>query len=146
MGLNMENIAGTIRNGSVESRLRLLGNGDFLAMVNSEWESSRSRTAMASRIRKHLPYLSDSMIEGRGMGGIRGSLIDSEGFVDDAMILKTDHSLHMINYNSPGATGSPFVAYRLLALLFREGFIDVSHEHFTPLDPVQWDELAASAC
>ena len=37
--------------------------------------------------------------------GIRSSLVDRDGkFASNTMVLKEDYSMHILNYNSPGAT------------------------------------------
>ncbi|MFL6372824.1 MAG: NAD(P)/FAD-dependent oxidoreductase, partial [Nitrososphaera sp.] len=76
----------------------------FLSLVNTELRSSLSKTMMINRVREFLPPLRPSAFNQRGTAGIRSSVIDRNGrFVPDTLILERDSSLHVLNYNSPGA-------------------------------------------
>jgi L-2-hydroxyglutarate oxidase len=60
----------------------------------------------------------------RGTAGIRSQLIDAEGkFVPDTMLVKEDYSLHLLNYNSPGATGALPIGAAITDYLLRSGII-----------------------
>ena len=99
-------------------KLKLLTNREFLSLAGSEWESSLSRSKMGLRVREFIPGFSDNVLTDRGIAGIRHSVIDSEGFLEDSIILEGKTSTHIINYNSPGATGSPaYSAYIVRNLL-----------------------------
>jgi L-2-hydroxyglutarate oxidase len=79
----------------------------FLSLARSELKSSLSKTAMINRVREFLPPLRPSAFTKRGTAGIRSSVIDKAGrFVPDTLVLERDTSLHVLNYNSPGATGA----------------------------------------
>ena len=49
----------------------------------------------------------------KGTAGIRSSIIDSNGkFAPDVILENDETSFHILNYNSPGATGAlPFSAH-----------------------------------
>ncbi|WP_188681764.1 NAD(P)/FAD-dependent oxidoreductase [Thermogymnomonas acidicola] len=99
----------------VLTRLSLLTNLEFLGMVRSEWESSTSPEGMVRRLSSFIPSLKASMISGPGISGVRGSVVSRSGFVPEAVMITDGSSLHVINYNSPGATGAPaFSAYVLI--------------------------------
>jgi L-2-hydroxyglutarate oxidase len=79
---------------------------------------------MINRVKKFLPKLRPSAFIQRGTAGIRSLLIDSEGkFVSDTMLVKEDYSLHLLNYNSPGATGALPVGAAITDYLLRSGII-----------------------
>jgi L-2-hydroxyglutarate oxidase len=101
-------------------------NRQFLLLASSEVKSSLSKTAMINRAREFLPQLRPSSFTQRGTAGIRSSLIDRNGkFVDDTLIIKKEYSLHVLNYNSPGATGAlPMAA--MIANELVEGGISLS--------------------
>ena len=85
----------------------------FQELAINEIHSSMSKSAMVGRVKKFLPKIDANKITEKGTAGIRSSVIDKNGkFVPD-MILKSDEmSFHILNYNSPGATGVlPFSAY-----------------------------------
>ena len=63
-------------------------------------------------MRQFIPAINDSMLNERGLAGVRTSLIDSNGFVPEALLIEGPQSFHILNYSSPGATGAPaFSAY-----------------------------------
>ena len=104
-------------------KIKLLTNSEFLSLVRSEWKSSRSKDEMARRVREFIPGLDTSYISGKGLSGVRNSLIDSGGFVPEAVMESSDHSIHILNYNSPGATGAPAFALHVIRLLNESGKI-----------------------
>ena len=104
-------------------KLKLLTNSEFISLVRSEWKSSRSKDEMAKRVREFIPGLDTSYINGRGLSGVRNSLIDSGGFVPEAVMEQSNHSMHILNYNSPGATGAPGFALYVIRTLNDSGKI-----------------------
>lgn len=100
--------------------LEMLGSGarkaifdrHFQELAISEVHSSVSKSAMIERVRRFLPGIEPDGFSERGTAGIRSSVIGRDGkFVPDVMLIHDDHSYHILNYNSPGATGAlPFAA------------------------------------
>lgn len=89
------------------STLRVFMNPEFLSLASAEWRSSLSKNAMIERVRVFLPSVNPQAFTQRGFAGIRSVLLDRKGkFLDDAVILHGQDSLHILNYNSPGATGA----------------------------------------
>ena len=102
-------------------KLRLLMNRDFAALVAGEWRSSLSKKAMCDRVRRFVPALNAGMLNRRAVFGVRSSVIDSSGFVPEAILLKGEASAHIINFNSPGATGAPAYSAMVVSQLREEG-------------------------
>lgn len=86
---------------------RIVFDRQFISLASTELKSSLSKTAMINRVREFLPQIRPSAFTQRGTAGIRSSVIDKTGrFVPDTLVLERDSSLHVLNYNSPGATGA----------------------------------------
>jgi L-2-hydroxyglutarate oxidase len=51
-------------------------------------------------------------------------VIDSSGFVPEAILLRGEASAHIINFNSPGATGAPAFSAMVVDELREEGRLD----------------------
>lgn len=86
---------------------RIIFNRQFISLASTELKSSFSKTAMINRVREFLPQLRSNAFTERGTAGIRSSVIDKTGkFVPDTLVLERGSSLHVLNYNSPGATGA----------------------------------------
>ena len=86
---------------------RVVFDRQFMSLASTELKSSLSKTAMINRVREFLPQIRPSAFTQRGTAGIRSSVIDKTGrFVPDTLVLERDSSLHVLNYNSPGATGA----------------------------------------
>ena len=85
----------------------------FQELAMNEIQSSMSKTAMVSRVKKFLPKIDAKKITERGTAGIRSSIIDDKGkFAPDVILIENESSVHILNYNSPGATGAlPFSAH-----------------------------------
>lgn len=118
-------------------KLKLALNPEFLNLVRTEWRSSRSKEAMAERVRNFLPGLADENLLEHGLSGVRNSLIDKSGFVPEAIIKNGEHSIHVLNYNSPGATGGPAFAMYLLNKASEDGFLTLQENRGKDLP---WNE------
>ena len=92
---------------------KMLFDSQFLSLASGEILSSLSKTVMINRVKEFLPRVDPKKFKKRGTAGIRASVIDRDGkFVPDAVITQGEKSLHILNYNSPGATGAlPFAVY-----------------------------------
>jgi (S)-2-hydroxyglutarate dehydrogenase len=82
---------------------------------------------MINRVREFLPQLRPSAFTQRGTAGIRSSVIDKTGrFVPDTLVLERDSSLHVLNYNSPGATGALPMAANITTKIIKAGVLQMS--------------------
>lgn len=85
----------------------------FQELAMNEIQSSMSKTVMVNRVKKFLPKIDAKKITEKGTAGIRSSIIDDKGkFAPDVILIENEMSYHILNYNSPGATGAlPFSAH-----------------------------------
>jgi L-2-hydroxyglutarate oxidase len=85
----------------------------FQELAINEIQSSMSKSAMVNRVKRFLPKINADKITEKGTAGIRSSVIDEKGqFVPDVVLEGDSMSFHILNYNSPGATGAlPFSAH-----------------------------------
>ena len=101
----------------------------FLSLVSTELKSSLSKTMMINRVREFLPPLRPSAFTQRGTAGIRSSVVDKDGrFIPDTLILERDSSLHVLNYNSPGATGALPMAANIASKIIRASVVQTSEK------------------
>ena len=99
----------------------LLTNRDFVRLVAGEWRSSLSKGAMCERVKRFVPALNTAMLNRRAVFGVRSSVINSTGFVPEALLLRGEASAHIVNFNSPGATGAPAFSAMVVGKLRDEG-------------------------
>jgi L-2-hydroxyglutarate oxidase len=126
-GRNIADMLPKIIESSATGARKVFFDRQFLSLASTELKSSLSKTAMINRVREFLPALRPSAFTERGTAGIRSSVIDGEGkFVPDTLILKRDLSVHILNYNSPGATGALPMAAKVAAQLIQDGALAVS--------------------
>ena len=105
----------------VPKMLEMLGSGarkaifdrQFQELAMNEIQSSMSKSSMIDRVKSFLPKIDADKITEKGTAGIRSSVIDENGkFVPDVILIDDSMSFHILNYNSPGATGAlPFSAH-----------------------------------
>ncbi|MDG6910428.1 MAG: FAD-dependent oxidoreductase [Nitrososphaerota archaeon] len=107
----------------VQPKARLFTNRDFLMMVAGEWRSSLSKRAMCDRVRNFVPGLGAGMLNRRAVFGVRCSLVDRSGFVPEALLFRGEGSAHIVNFNSPGATGAPAYSALVVDELAKEGLL-----------------------
>jgi L-2-hydroxyglutarate oxidase len=97
------------------NKLKLGLNPEFWQLAIEEWHTSISRRAMVERIQPFLPWLKVEHLACRGTAGVRSSIVDPDGrFPREAIEIADPRSYHVINYNSPGASGGPAFAVHLL--------------------------------
>lgn len=85
----------------------------FQELAINEIQSSMSKSVMINRVKRFLPKIDAKKITEKGTAGIRSSVINENGqFVPDVILEGDSMSFHILNYNSPGATGAlPFSAF-----------------------------------
>lgn len=99
----------------------------FLSLASTELKSSLSKRVMINRVREFLPQIKPSLFTQRGTSGIRSSVIDRQGkFVPDTLIIRQESSIHVLNYNSPGATGALPMAAVIANQLIQSGAFEQS--------------------
>ena len=90
------------------SAKKLLMKPEFISLVSKEFHSSISKSAMVERVRKFIPSVKPENFPKRGTSGIRTPVISPDGdFVSDMIEIFGRNSFHIVNYNTPGATGAP---------------------------------------
>jgi len=108
----------------ISPKMRLFFDSGFLSLVWGEWRRSVSKKAMCDRVREFVPTLDHEMLGSKGTGGVRNSLVNRGGFVPEAVEEWSERSLHILNYNSPGATGAPAFSAQLVSSLIERGYLE----------------------
>lgn len=104
------------------NKLRLFTNSEFLSLARKEWASALFKKAVVNRINKFMPKIKSSYLISKGTVGVRASIIDANGsFVGEALELSEPLSFHILNYNSPGATGAPAYSAYILRKIIEAG-------------------------
>jgi len=105
--------------------LKLLSDSEFLSLISKEWLSSISKTAMIRRVQKFIPKIKPEYFSKRGTAGIRSPIITPKGkFLPDVLEIEDTNSFHILNYNSPGATGAPAYSAFIVKKLQDAGYLD----------------------
>jgi len=106
---------------------RMMFDRQFLSLASTELKSSLSKRVMINRVREFLPQIKPSLFTQRGTSGIRSSVIDRQGkFVPDTLTVRQESSIHVLNYNSPGATGALPMAAVIANQLMQDGAIQLT--------------------
>ncbi|HSD05367.1 MAG TPA: FAD-dependent oxidoreductase [Nitrosopumilaceae archaeon] len=104
---------------------KLLLNPDFISLISKEWLSSISKTVMIERVQQFIPKIRSNFFNKRGTAGIRTPLITPEGtFLPDVLEIEGVNSFHVLNYNSPGATGAPAYSAYVVKRLQEKGLLN----------------------
>ena len=131
--------AGALLSRPMRPKAKLMMNRDFLALLAGEWRSSLSKNAMCRRVGGFVPGLDPVMLRRRAVFGVRSSVIGPTGFVPEALTLRGDGSVHVINYNSPGASGAPAYSALLVRGLQEDGSLDGLRRRALPAFVPGWD-------
>jgi L-2-hydroxyglutarate oxidase len=122
---NMETFISKLIDVVTGNARNLLLNADFMNMVAKEWLSSVSKVVMIERVQKFIPKVKPEYFVERGTAGIRTPIITPEGkFLPDVMELEGPNSYHILNYNSPGATGAPAYSAYVVKTLQEKGLLN----------------------
>jgi L-2-hydroxyglutarate oxidase len=106
------------------STRKLLLNPQFMNLIAKEWLSSISKTIMIERVQNFMPKIKPEYFSKRGTAGIRTPIITPEGkFLPDVLELERGNSYHILNYNSPGATGAPAYSAYVVKSLQEKGLL-----------------------
>ena len=109
------------------SAKKLLLNPEFISLVSKEFHSSISKTAMVERVKRFIPKVKPENFPKRGTSGIRTPVISPNGkFVSDMIEIDGKNSFHIVNYNTPGATGAPAYSAFVIKRLQKNGILDSS--------------------
>ena len=109
------------------SAKKLLLNPEFISLISKEFHSSVSKSAMVERVRKFIPKVSPEDFPKRGTAGIRTPVISPDGnFVSDMIEVDGKNSFHIVNYNTPGATGAPAYSAFVIKKLQENGVLEKS--------------------
>ena len=129
----------------VYNKIRLMMDKDFLSLAVQEMWSSLSKTVMLQRVQRFLPSLRLQHLASPGTAGIRTPVVNAHGhIVKEALEVPGPHSYHILNYNSPGATGSPAFAVYLVDRLAARGDLDHLRENPRPAGLWSWDTIATA--
>ena len=111
------------------SAKKLLVNPQFISLLSKEFHSSISKSAMVERVRKFIPTVRPENFPNRGTAGIRTPVITPDGeFVSDMIEIFGKNSFHIVNYNTPGATGAPAYSAFVIKRLQENGILDKPRE------------------
>ena len=84
---------------------------------------------MVERVRKFIPTVRPENFPKRGTAGIRTPVITPDGeFVSDMIEIFGKNSFHIVNYNTPGATGAPAYSAFVIKRLQENGILDKPRE------------------
>lgn len=109
---------------------KLVLNPEFLSLLWDEWMSSLSKNVMIKRAQRFVPKLKPEYFTKKGIAGIRSPVIDNTGnFVPDTIELAGRHTFHILNYNSPGATGAPAYAAYVISRLEKAGMLNITKKN-----------------
>jgi len=116
----------------IPKMLEMLGSGARKAILDKQFQelaineirSSMSKSTMIERVKRFLPRIEADKITQKGTAGIRSSVIDEDGkFVPDVIFVDGDASFHVLNYNSPGATGALPISAHIVNHLIKTGMV-----------------------
>ncbi len=130
----------------LRNKARLLVNPTLLILALEEALGSLSRPFLIARVQRFLPDLKEDMLVERGTDGIRSSVINQRGaFIEEVLELMGPASVHVLNYNSPGATGAPAYTASLVERLEAKGHLEHLRPRSAPLvEPWDFERVVAA--
>ncbi len=108
----------------ITPKIKLITNRKFQSMVWREWRITISKKALSQKIKRFIPNIKQTMLKTRGLPGVRNQLIDEKGFILEPIIIESSNTIHLLNYNSPGATGAPAFSAHVVSQIQEKGHFD----------------------
>ena len=118
-------------------KLKLFTNRKFLSLAWDERNSS-AKHEMCKRVQEFIPALSTEFLDGRGLAGVRSSLIDPNGFVPEAIVVEGE-VVPRTELQLTGATGAPAYSAFLIGKMKAAGFLDGFAKKNTAGSPWSFD-------
>ena len=82
---------------------------------------------MIERVKKFIPGIEPRNFPKRGTSGIRTPVLSPNGdFVSEMIEIEGKNSFHIVNYNTPGATGAPAYSAFVVKKLREKGILPQS--------------------
>lgn len=127
---------------------RTLFGREMLNLVYKEGLSSISKKYMINRVKKFLPIIEYRDFKIRGTAGIRSNLIDKDGnFLMNPIFMLRNNMLHILNYNSPGATGAFPISYSIIFKLIQLGILkNDRRDNYKDTQVACFDQKLVEAC
>ena len=118
-----------VKGSEIKKIKNMLFKKETIKLLSKEMLSSLSKRHMIGRVKKFLPSLKSKDFTAKGTAGIRSTLIDKDGsFILNPLFLIGNNTLHILNYNSPGATGAFSIGLALTFKLMERGIIKKDRE------------------
>jgi len=106
------------------NKLKLFSSKEFLLLALGEL-MHMTKDSMVRRMKSFIPTITPNQIIGKGISGIRSSVVNERGeFEPEAILLDNDLTFHVLAYNSPGASGAPGFAAYMVGEMQRAGLLD----------------------
>ncbi|GKS61746.1 hydroxyglutarate oxidase [Candidatus Nitrosocosmicus sp.] len=120
---------------------------ELLDLISKEAFSSISKRYMINRVKRFLPSIDPKEFRIRGTAGIRSVLIDKDGcFVPNPIFIMRDNILHILNYNSPGATGAFPISYAIAFKLLENGILKDCRDTMFGRSATPFDDKLLTTC
>ena len=79
---------------------------------------------MVERVKKFIPAVKPENFSKRGTSGFRTPVVSPDGdFVSEMIEIEGKNSFHIVNYNTPGATGAPAYSAFVVKKLQEKGIL-----------------------
>ncbi|MGC9211791.1 MAG: NAD(P)/FAD-dependent oxidoreductase [Nitrososphaeria archaeon] len=109
--------------GPFSVKARLFRDAEFMRLVFADWKISLFKSSLMRKVSEFAVGITEADALGKGISGIRHNIIDERGFLSEPFFYINGRALFVLNYNSPGATGSPWYASVILTALKNRGLL-----------------------
>ena len=123
----LKNVLGS-GEGPFTIKAKLFKDTEFMKLVFSDWKISLFKSSMIKKVSEFANGITEADAIGKGISGIRHNIIDKNGFLSEPFLYLKGRALFVLNYNSPGATGSPWYASAILTILKNRGLLQVTYK------------------
>jgi L-2-hydroxyglutarate oxidase len=124
----LKNVLGS-GEGPFSIKAKLFMNSEFMKLVFADWKISLFKSSMIRKVSEFATGITKDDAIGKGISGIRHNIINTQGFISEPFFYVNGRTLFVLNYNSPGATGSPWYASVILLLLLKKGILDTAYSN-----------------
>lgn len=121
----------------IRPKLKLLFDKEFFNIIAKAGASLVSESYIIEKAKEFIPNL--KLLNQKRLAGKRSIIIGEKGFIEPSKMIKTNRTLHVLQYYEPGVTGTPAFAHALARLILV--WLGIKEIETDEIEPIPLNEI-----
>lgn len=118
-------------------KLKLLFDKEFFNIIFFAGGAFVSENYVINKAREYIPAL--KLLNNKRLAGKRSIIIGPEGFIEPSTLIKTQRTMHVLQYYEPGVTGTPAFSHALAVYIAK--MLGIKIEETDEIEAIPIDDL-----